>query len=185
MSVKLKVAWILSIVVTAMASAGLLGAGTSASFSDSVVVTHEIRTGRVEILLTAVDGKPLTDPSDSHHLTDMLSGTTVDLKHQLTLHNDGTLDIGDLTLTTSPSPADIAPEMAKLILKVSYAAPDGGTATESHPLSYWLASPRTVATDLGLPSGHDLDVEIHLTGKLATRDQDPTTELTYRFTGSA
>jgi hypothetical protein len=185
MNKRIVLAWAASVLTALLLGIGLAGPGTQATFSDSIEVTHEIRTGRVAIVLTAVDGTLLADPSDSHHLTDTLSGTTVDLAHALTLRNDGTLDIGDITLTMSPTPGDIAPSMAKLVLEVSYSATDGSTATESHPLSYWLASPRTIGKDLGLTPGHDLDVKLHLTGDLPTPDQGQTTELTYRFTASA
>jgi hypothetical protein len=184
MKTRLVIAWATSVLAALLVGVGLAGPGTRAAFVDSVEVTQEIRTGRLAVRLTAVDGTLLPDASDSHHLTDTLAGTNVDLRHEATLRNDGTLEVGALTLTMEPSPADIAPAMAKLVLEVSYAAPDGRTATESHPLSYWLAGPRTVAPDVGLAPGRDIIVGLHLTGDLPTSALDRQTELTYRFTAS-
>lgn len=183
--IALALAWGASVLAALLLGVGLAGPGTRATFSDSVDVTQEFRTGRVAIALTAVDGTVLTAPSDSYRLTDTLTGTTVDLRHQLTLGNDGTLDIGALALTTSPSPADMAPAVAKLVLEVTYTAPDGTAAVESHPLSYWLASPRTIGADLELAPGRDIEVGLHLAGELPTPEHVDRTELTYRFTASA
>ena len=182
---RIVMAWGASVLAALLVGAGLGGPGTLAAFSDSVTVTQEITTGRVTIVLTAVDGTALAEPSDSHHLTDTLSSTTVDLGHELTLRNDGTLDIGSLALTTTPSNADLAPAMAKLVLEATYTAADGTTATQSHPLSYWLAEPRTFATSLGLDPDEAVDVALHLTGILPAEDQGEVVELTYRFTARA
>lgn len=184
MRTRIVMAWGASVLAALLVGASLGAPGTRAAFSDSVTVTQEIRTGRVTVVLTAVDGTALANPSDSHHLTDALSSQTVDLRHALTLRNDGTLDIGFLSLTTSPSNVDIAPAMAKLVLEAAYTGRDGKEMTQSHPLSYWLAEPRTFATGLGLAPGDALDVGLHLTGTLPTEEQGAV-ELTYQFTARA
>ena len=185
MRARIVMAWGASVLAALLIGMGLTGPGTRAEFSDSVTLTQEIRTGRVVIVLTTVDGTVLAEPSDSYHVSDRLTSTTVDVGHDVTIRNDGSLDVGSMSLTMSPSTADLAPEAAKLVFRVSSSSADGDTATESHPLSYWLAEPRAFASDLDLAPGDSVEVGLHLSGDLAAVDEGQTVELTYQFTASA
>lgn len=186
MRTRIVMAWGASVLAALLLGAGLTGPGTRAAFSDSVDVTQEIRTGRVAIVLTAVDGKDLPAPVDEYTVRDTLTTAAVDLSHDLTLRNDGTLDIGSLSLTTTPAPAEVAPEMARMLLAVSASiAGERTSVTRSHPLSYWLAEPRSIARELGLAPGQEATVHLHLTGDLGRADLGDGTDLTYRVTATA
>lgn len=183
MSIKLKVAWILSILATALASFGLVGNGTSASFSDTVTVTHEIRTGHVKLRIVKVDGQALDPPVEEQRLSDVVTDTKTDLTRVVELRNDGTIDVTSLFLTTTPGENDSEALTTALLITVQLTSETGATEV-ARSLAEWEAAPQQVRLPRPLAPGGSLTVTMRTKGELEG-SEDMSVEPTYRFTAYA
>jgi predicted ribosomally synthesized peptide with SipW-like signal peptide len=183
MSIKLKIAWILSILATALTSFGLVGSGTSASFSDTASVTHQIQTGHVKLRIVKVDGQALDPAVDEYRLSDAVKGTKADITRLVKLRNDGTLDLTSLFLTTTPAAGDDVALAAALTVTVRL--DDGTGATEaSRTLADWETGPQALELPNALTPGESVTVTMHTQGKVDLQE-DARVEPTYAFTAYA
>lgn len=184
MSIKLKIAWILSVLVTALASFGLVGNGTSASFSDTVTVTHHIQTGQVKLRIVQVDGQALDPVTAEHWLTDVVKDTKADITRVLELRNDGTVDITSLFLTTTPGRGD-STDFAEA-LSVTVQLGSQAEATEAaRTLADWESAPQKLNLPSSLAPGESLTVTMHTKGGLEATREEGRVEPTYSFTAYA
>lgn len=181
--VRTKLAWSASLLLAAVLGAGLAGQGTYAVWSDSVAVTHTITTGHLKLKIVAVDGQALDVPADEYALADDVRGSQVDLTRVVEIRNDGTLPVAVLTLTTTPSPDDVAVLAEELTLEVRV-TDESGEAVSAATLASWESSG---PADLGLPTtmepGESVLVTLHVTGTLTGHEKDSGVQPVYTFTG--
>ena len=181
MSIKLKVAWILSILATALASLGLVGNATSATFSDTVTVTHEIQTGHVKIRIVSVDGQAVDPPVRDYRLTDVVKGARADITRVVELRNEGSLEASSLFLTATPGAGD-SPTLAKQLSVTVGIQDDTGATQAVRTLAEWEAAPRELDLPSKLAPGESVTVTMHTTGTLDMGEKAQGVEPTYAFT---
>lgn len=184
MTTRLKIAWILSILATALASFGFVGSGTSASFSDTVTVTHKIQTGRLKLSLVKVDGQALEPPVQDYRLSDQIKGANSDLTRELELRNEGTVDIASIFLGATPTEGDSVALAEALTVTVGLIDQDGATET-ARSLASWESGPRKLQLPSILAPGESVTVTMHTTGKVELDAKDAKVEPVYTFTGYA
>ena len=183
MNSRLKLLWMLSILLTACLSAGLIGSGTSAVFSDSVTLRQQIRTGHVKLTIVKIDDVALDPPADERvNVQDTVKGTDVDVTRVVELRNDGTLTIHSLHLTTTLGGNDVR---GGTDLRVTVTLKDAaGTSTATRTLDQWQGPARRLDLPGALPPRATVTVELHTVGTIDDARSPDGVQPAYRFTGT-